>query len=66
MVNGYLTYDELKLISGLDEKLLNKLIRDGLTLNEIEYIPCDIRYNNMSQSLFNYDQVQRWIGLHIY
>ena len=67
MINGYVTFEELKIITGLDNLLLEKLIREGVTLHELSYEPLDGRISRkLEQRLFNLDEVTKWISLHIY
>ena len=44
MLNGYVTYDELKLITGFNDYFLSKLITKGLNLHE-----ADLEYNNLNK-----------------
>jgi hypothetical protein len=70
MLNGYVTYDELKLITGFNDYFLNKLITKGLTIHE-----ADLEYNNVEkpqrrdrycQRLFNLQEVEDWLKVHIF
>ena len=70
MLNGYVTYDELKLITGFNDYFLSKLITKGLNLHE-----ADLEYNNLNntvgrdkykQTLFNLKEVEEWLKVHIF
>lgn len=67
MINGYVTYDELKILTGLDDSQLGKMIRQGLALHELDMTPIDGRTsNNVKVNLFNLRQVLDWMSIHIY
>lgn len=70
MLNGYVTYDELKTITGFSDYILNKLITKGMNFHEL-----DLEYNNeikpqrrerYKQRLFNLAEVEEWLRLHIF
>ena len=70
MLAGYITYEELKLITGYSEVILNKLITKGLAFHEL-----DLEYNNTNKPkrsdrykrlLFNLQEVEQWLRLHIF
>jgi len=70
MLNGYVTYDELKLITGFNDYFLSKLITKGLTIHE-----ADLEYNNINKPkredryknmLFNLAEVENWLKVHIF
>lgn len=65
MIAGYVTYDELKLITGFDDKLLNKLILLGMNYHEL-----DLDHTNFTskykEQLFNLEEVEEWIRMHIF
>ncbi len=65
MLAGYVTYDELLLITGFSEKFLNKLIIKGLNMHE-----ADLEYEKLSskykQQLFNLQEVEDWLKVHIF
>jgi hypothetical protein len=70
MLAGYITYEELKLITGYSEVILNKLITKGLAFHEL-----DLEYNNINKPqrsdrykrlLFNLQEVEQWLRLHIF
>ena len=65
MLAGYVTYDELKLITGFSEKFLNRLILRGMNIHEIDL---DYRRlpSNYRQQLFNLAEVEEWIKVHIF
>ena len=66
MINGYVTYKELLLITGLENKVLDKLIRNGLTYHEISYENINPDSVSIHNKLFNLEEVINWISLHIY
>ncbi len=70
MLNGYVTYNELKLITGYNDYFLSKLITKGLTFHE-----ADLEYNNVNkpqradrykQTIFNLQEVEQWLKVHIF
>ena len=65
MIAGYVTYEELKLITGFDDKFLNKLIIKGLNIHEadLEYTKFTSKYKQM---LFNLAEVEEWLKVHIF
>lgn len=64
MINGYVTYDELKLITGYDEKLLNSLIISGITAHQLSVQTT--RKREITLQLYNLDEVTKWISAHIF
>lgn len=66
MINGYVTYEELKVVTGFDNLTLNKMIQNGLALREFEFTPVDGRTKCINKQLFNLQEVFNWIKLHIY
>ena len=64
MLNGYITYNELKLITGYDDTLLKNIIMQGLTSHELT---CQSsRGKEITQNIYNLDEVVKWISLHIF
>lgn len=65
MLAGYVTYEELKIITGYSDKFLNKLIINGLNIHE-----ADLQYKQMNskikQMLFNLQEVEDWLKVHIF
>lgn len=70
MLNGYVTYDELKLVTGFPDYFLSKLITKGLKFHE-----ADLEYNNIKKPtrsdryklmLFNLKEVEEWLKVHIF
>jgi hypothetical protein len=70
MLAGYITYEELKLITGYSDVLLSKLITKGLAFHEL-----DLEYNNKNKPkrtdrykrmLFNIKEVEEWLKIHIF
>lgn len=70
MLNGYVTYNELKLITGFSDVFLHKLISKGLSIHEVdlEYnnVKAPIRQSNYKQVLFNLAEVEEWLRVHIF
>ena len=64
MLGGYVTYEELKIITGFSEPLLNKLILSGMKLNEMEVNGHSMR--KLKTELFNLSEVEKWLKVHIY
>ena len=69
MINGYVTFNELELITGLDAKLLKNLLLLGMNNNVLDVDMQEV--NNcykkpLREQIFNLQQVQDWICLHIY
>lgn len=65
MIAGFMTFNELKLVTGFTDAQLSKLIREGL---EADYITMEDGTSNRyyKSALFNVKQVEEWIRLHIY
>lgn len=70
MIAGYVTYNELKIITGFTDAFLSKLITKGLNLHEV-----DLEYNNekkpkrpdaYKQAMFNLQEVEEWLKAHIF
>lgn len=67
MLAGYVTYKELKLITGFSDSFLNKLIVKGMNLNE-----ADLEYERLNfpskytQLLFNLQDVEEWLKVHVF
>lgn len=70
MLSGYITYDELKIITGYNDAFLSKLITKGLKLHE-----ADLEYNNKKkptreskyrQMLFDINEVENWLRVHVF
>lgn len=65
MISGYLTYDELKLIIGLSEPYLNRLIRKGIERHYIDIYGVK-GINSYKYAFYDLEQVENWVRLHIY
>ena len=70
MLNGYVTYKELKLITGFSDCFLSRLITKGLNIHEV-----DLEYNSVNKPkredryknlLFNLEEVENWLRVHIF
>lgn len=70
MLDGYVTYDELKLITGFSDYFLSKLITKGLVFHE-----ADLEYNSKKKPLrtdrykkmlFSLHEVEQWLRVHIF
>lgn len=64
MINGYVTFNELMLITGFSEKMLEELLIQGLTFHELSIINC--RRKELKQQLINLEEFSKWISTHIY
>lgn len=64
MLDGYVTYKELKLITGLPENILNALIVQGVNQRQLEVDNSDgVELKHM---LYNLAQFEKWMRVHIY
>ena len=65
MLAGYVTYDELKIITGYSDAFLNKLILNGLNVHEADatYSRVD---SKIKQTLFSLQEVEDWLRVHIF
>lgn len=67
MIAGYVTFDELLLLTGFTENYLKKLLLNGLKYHEIH-----LKYNDMTtkpplrQCLFDLNEVEEWIKVHVF
>lgn len=61
MIAGYVTYDELKIITGFNDYTLNTLIKTGMRAHQIT--PEGRTYK---QSLFNLQEVEDWAKVHLF
>ncbi len=76
MLAGYVTYDELLLITGFSNAFLSKLIVQGLTLHQadLQYIQLtELQEANSrkcsqvyKQTLFNLAEVEEWLRMHVF
>jgi len=62
LINGFVTFEELKFITGLAPLTLRKLIKDGMEVKAIESSGKVIH----KDQLFDLKQTLDWISLHIY
>lgn len=65
MLAGYVTYEELLLITGFSEKVLNKLIIKGLNLHEMDLEPNKLT-SKYKQQLFDLSEVEEWLKVHVF
>lgn len=68
MIAGYVTYNELKIITGYSDVMLTKLLIQGINSHELE-ITKGIRKEKilpLKEQLFNLNEVERWIKVHIF
>lgn len=67
MIAGYVTFDELKIITGYPEKFLKSLLLKGLNFHEITL---DTDFNSeksiKGQTLFSLKEVEEWIKVHVF
>ena len=68
MIAGYVTYNELKLITGFSDTMLTSLLIQGMNAHELEVIkginskkPIPLR-----EHLFNLKEVEHWLNIHIF
>lgn len=69
MINGYVNFEELQIITGFSCNQLYCLLKDGLTLHELSYSPLSMeggRYRSIKEELYNLDEVMKWLSIHIY
>ena len=68
MINGYVTYNELKLITGYSDPMLNQLLIQGISQHQLEIqVDSDKRFSRpLRECLFNLSEVENWIKLHIF
>ena len=68
MINGYITYNELKIITGYSDVILSRLIKQGLNCHELELVSG--AYKKVAvpiqQQLFKLNEVEDWLKIHIY
>ena len=69
MIAGYITYDELKIITGFSDAVLSRLLNLGINQHQL-HVETGI-YNqkvakHIKQCLFNLKEVENWIRLHVY
>ena len=57
MLAGWVTYEELKLITGFSDNFLNKLIANGLETKTVG--------KNTKDRLFNLQEVEGWLKVHL-
>ena len=65
MINGYVTFNELVLITGLPEYKLRKLISAGMKYHTLGYVLENNR-TSYKDCLYNLDEVINWIKVHIF
>lgn len=65
MLNGYVTYDELRIITGYSEPFLNKLIVEGLKIHEADLQPHKVTHK-LKEKLFSLQEVENWLKVHIF
>ena len=63
MLNGYITYDELKIITGYPDKVLRNLLLQGMSQHQINV---NANKLNITQQVFNLDEVVKWISIHLF
>ena len=62
MIAGYVTYEELKIITGYTQDTLDRLIIDGMRLHELSYQGTGPFRNY----LFNLEEVENWLRVNIF
>lgn len=63
MISGYVTFEELSLLTGYSEKLLELLTIRGLKFHEVSVL---VRKKELKQKLINLKEFEEWVKLHIY
>jgi hypothetical protein len=67
MINGYVTFEELKILTGLDRDILNQLVVEGLPYKRILFKDLIkskkfvTRGSMHKDKLFNFDEACGWI-----
>ena len=61
MLNGYVTYDELKLITGFKDAFLKTFLRDGIKKHVIKV--SGFRGGQYTEVLYNLAEVEEWLKL---
>ena len=68
MIAGYITYNELKIITGYSDSILTKLLVQGINSHELEVVK-GIRKDKIipiTEQLFNLKEVEKWLNIHIF
>lgn len=68
MIDGYITYNELKIITGYSDKLLTRLLIQGMNTHELEVVK-GIRVENpipIREQVFSLEEVESWLNIHIF
>ena len=68
MISGYVTFDELLLITGFNEKYLKKLLLNGLYFHELHIDSDEMLKKGASvkHCLFDLKEVEDWIKVHVF
>lgn len=68
MINGYVTFDELLIITGFTPTQLHKLLYEGLACHELDITRYQVHKYSVpiNERLFNLQEVEKWISSHIY
>lgn len=67
MIAGYITYNELKLITGYSDQLLKNLILQGLNIHELEVaVEASQKDQKINEQVFNLKEIENWLKVHIY
>jgi hypothetical protein len=69
LINGYVTFEELKVITGYSDSALVRLIMQGINQHQLELLGGV--YNQevakpIREQLFNLEEVEKWLRIHIY
>ena len=68
MIDGYITYNELKIITGYSDAILARLLIQGLNTHELELIE-GVRKEKvipLKQQVFKLKEVEDWLKIHIF
>ncbi len=68
MINGYITYNELKIITGFDDEILRHLLLQGMSQHQLEVNVTTTKGNEktLQEQVFNLQEVENWLRIHIY
>lgn len=66
MINGYVTYEELKVITGYSDDFLKFLIVNGIKSHQIKTNKVTNVTYKLKDQLFNLKEVEEWLKLVVY
>lgn len=59
MLNGYVTYDELSLITGFNDRFLKTFIKEGILEHKITIT----KSKKFTQNLYDLKEVEEWLKI---